>query len=471
VGIEIPNPKHGWEGTVGCRPWLIDQNIASFKDVPFAVDTDSRSGGRRIHIHEYPARESWDNEDMGRLRQEVQVAAYVYGDSSDLWAEELFAACTDASVNILRLPMRTPANARCLTVESTFSANAMGRIEFAMRFVLETGRERGLVPSVVKSATQLVGAVNKASNEVFNQARSLFEEDFTGNTPNVGRIDAAVMMKKVAFQVNYAAQASQLTSAAATQVKFLVQRISTLANDLVIAQRAIPNTLTSTAAVNSQTKSIIPKAPTTWVNQGLSLRTSTGQVVPATATTEEGFGGLLAQALKTLSDGVKNPADLSQALYGLSKLKPIDIVQRMASSQTTSAVSQYQMAETVAGYARRMAMAQIALSGSQVSPERQPDASLSRRRLLDTIDDELALAAASADMYRAIRHLRSAVVEFVGHWSQGGSATRPVSSRGIMPLAVIAANLYNSTERDSQLMDFNGVRHPLFPPATLSALK
>ena len=86
--------------------WVYNQNVASFKGVPFAVIQDNRSGGRRIHVHEYPARETWDNEDMGRLRQQIDVSAFVYGDKCESWAETLFAYCTDPQIGVLTLPFR-----------------------------------------------------------------------------------------------------------------------------------------------------------------------------------------------------------------------------------------------------------------------------------------------------------------------------------------------------------------------------
>src|SRR4051812_10303366 len=79
-----------WNSRPGCKDWslrspqgqLLYQWDASFKQIFFAVATDTYSGGRRIHVHEYPAREVWDNENMGILRQQYDVEGYVFGDDS-----------------------------------------------------------------------------------------------------------------------------------------------------------------------------------------------------------------------------------------------------------------------------------------------------------------------------------------------------------------------------------------------------
>jgi prophage DNA circulation protein len=467
----LTNPVHSWEANRGCKAWPDVQWDSKFKNIPFAVDTDERSGGRRIHVHEYPAREWWNNEDMGRLRQEVSVQAYVYGDLHDLWAEQVFATCVDSKVGILYLPMRVPVLARCLTVNSTWTADKMGRIDISMRFSLETGRAAGLVPTVQRGAVQLVGQVNKAAQAVTRVSRNAFEEDFTGNQPFVGRVDAANMMRRSSSLLNAASTAARLTAQSATLISFIRTRILKLADDLSTFQQTTPNTLTTTAKVNSQRTTTIPKSATTWVNQGVALRTSTGQVLPATGTPDEGFGGLLQAGMETLARGVLDPSDLAQALASMSKLKPTSLIQSMAGSQSTSALSQYYLSEVVAALTRRLAMAQIALSGTQAAPSHQPDASLSRTRLLATLDDELASSAYSHDVNVAIRDLRSAVVEFIGFWSQGGAATTQVTSKGSQSLAAISANYYGKTDMDQTLMDFNGVRHPLFAPDVISVLK
>src|SRR5262245_24110669 len=120
TGYQGVNP---WDSSMGCRDWVTDQWDAWFNNVPFFVASDARSGGRRIHVHEYPTKEEWDNEDLGRLRQQVDVQAYVVGDGSAQWAELLFAACTAPGWSTLYLPMRAPLRCYCMQVESTFQAD------------------------------------------------------------------------------------------------------------------------------------------------------------------------------------------------------------------------------------------------------------------------------------------------------------------------------------------------------------
>lgn len=175
-----------WTAGVGCIPWQANQWAASYRNVPFCVDSDSRTGGRRIQVHEFPDREDWVNEDLGRLRQQIDVTGFVYGDRSDEWAEMLFAACTTKGPSAeLYLPMRVPLLCACLSVESSFAAEQMGRLNFRMTFSIEPwtyATAGSKVPTIQKpvSAVQLQNAVSSAGNDVYNWSRSFFDEEFTG---------------------------------------------------------------------------------------------------------------------------------------------------------------------------------------------------------------------------------------------------------------------------------------------------
>ena len=58
---------------------------ASFRGVPFLVDGDTLTGGRRGPTHEYPYKESPYNEDMGHKARQYKISAYVIG--SDVAAQ------------------------------------------------------------------------------------------------------------------------------------------------------------------------------------------------------------------------------------------------------------------------------------------------------------------------------------------------------------------------------------------------
>lgn len=70
---------------------------ASFRGVPFFVETSDRTGGRRIVTHEFPFRDEPFIDDMGRRARTFRVEGYVIGDDYVLQRDGLLSALEDAS--------------------------------------------------------------------------------------------------------------------------------------------------------------------------------------------------------------------------------------------------------------------------------------------------------------------------------------------------------------------------------------
>lgn len=476
--------KGPWDATVGCRDWQLFQWEASFKDVPFAVDSDVRTGGRRVQVHEYPSRETWDNEDLGRLRQQVNVEGYVFGDSSDLWAEQLFAACTDplsekstSGAGILYLPLRVPLWAVCMSVESTWTADRMGRIDFSMTFSIDPNEGRVPVKGLGKKfVTQLGDAVNRAARQAIGDSLSYFDQMFTGFQPSVARKSAAEAIRQTGLLLRVAAKAVRLNETASGVVDFIAGRFIEAADAYADVQRTALNTMNRQAAVLSQRASSLSYYQL--ASAGLAVRASTGEVLPALGKIGEGFGGMLWNALEALQIGSprdgSNASDLAQALLPLTNLKPAVTALSAIQLTTASVQAELQLAETVCAVVRRLALCYSIIAGINVAPPKQPDASLTRTRLLQQIDEEVAKVPAAAPLQASLRTLRGAVIDFVNWYSShGGSSVQIPESWAGKPLAAIAASVYgpNAPGRDIDLMRFNGVTHPMFAPSTMVALK
>ena len=481
------NTRQGpWDATTGCTDWQNTQWEASFKDVPFAVDNDTRSGGRRIHVHEFPNKEDWANEDIGRLRQTITVDGYVFGDKSDQWAEMLFAACTSplsakstTGAGILYLPMRVPLWAVCMSVESSFNAEAMGRIDFSMSFSVEPREwesENRRHPSG-RNPIQFAHAAQMAANQVVAKSLERFDHAFTGGQPSVARTTAAFYIQQTGKHLRKVGKAIRLNDRAAAVVEFIAQRFIENANAYADAQRTAVNTLNREAAVLSQRASRLSLYQQAMM--GVAIRASTGEVLPATGKMGEGFGGMLWNAMAALQAGSPdtsdNSSDFAQALLPMTNMTP-HIQRKLSAAQlrTASVQAELQLAETVCALVRRVALAYSIMAGIRVAPSKQPDASLTRKRVLQSIDDEIALLPAATSLQDALRLLRRSIVAFVDHYSVHGSASVKIPKSWVgKPLAVIAASVYgrNAAGRDVDLMRFNGVTHPMFSPSSMVALK
>ncbi|SER56944.1 DNA circularisation protein N-terminus [Faunimonas pinastri] len=60
-------------------PWRARLRPASFRGAGFKVEQDTRQGGRRVALHEFPKRDTPYAEDMGRAAKRVTISAYCIG--------------------------------------------------------------------------------------------------------------------------------------------------------------------------------------------------------------------------------------------------------------------------------------------------------------------------------------------------------------------------------------------------------
>lgn len=73
--------------------WRDNLRPASFRGVSFHVDDRQYQTGRRIHVHEFPKRDTPSPEDMGKASRKITLTAYLVGDDYMSRRDALIAAC------------------------------------------------------------------------------------------------------------------------------------------------------------------------------------------------------------------------------------------------------------------------------------------------------------------------------------------------------------------------------------------
>lgn len=76
--------------------WAQSLQEASFNGVPFVVESDSYSTGRRVAIHEYAFRDTVFAEDLGLNRRTLQITGFLTGDDVFAQRDTLKRACERA---------------------------------------------------------------------------------------------------------------------------------------------------------------------------------------------------------------------------------------------------------------------------------------------------------------------------------------------------------------------------------------
>lgn len=126
---------------------------ASFKGVPFRVDSDTIEDGRRLVVHEFPNRDDPFVEDLGRKAGSFSVTAYVVGEG---WGDEASALRTLAAqrgAGLLVLPLDGGLSVKLHEIKRAFAKDKLGFVAFDLSFVRE-GAQSALAS--VLSLAQLV---------------------------------------------------------------------------------------------------------------------------------------------------------------------------------------------------------------------------------------------------------------------------------------------------------------------------
>ena len=93
--------------------WEIRRREARFRGVPLVVLSSSRTGGRRLDVHEFAGRDLPFAEDLGRVQTIVEGPVHLSGSGSTLFTicdtslhADLLAAAITEQTDIPAIPVR-----------------------------------------------------------------------------------------------------------------------------------------------------------------------------------------------------------------------------------------------------------------------------------------------------------------------------------------------------------------------------
>ena len=120
---------------MAARDWRKTLQPASFRGVPFLVDGEDLSGGRRLAKHTYAGGEVTLPEDMGKAVESFDVTGYLLGDDADLKAKAIQAACSVPGPGMLIMPMDGGMMAHAEGFRRTRQRDRVYYIRFDVTFV------------------------------------------------------------------------------------------------------------------------------------------------------------------------------------------------------------------------------------------------------------------------------------------------------------------------------------------------
>lgn len=166
--------------------WEIRRRAARFRGIDLVVLSSTRSGGRRLDVHEFYGRELPYAEDVGRSARAFTVRGLVIGPDHDLQAERLEAAFEQSGPGELVLPHRAPIQVavRGYNFEEPETEARLQRFE--VDFV-----EAGLA-SAPGARPNTAGIVQERATGAFAAISERFEKVFSISDQTKAQIDRIV---------------------------------------------------------------------------------------------------------------------------------------------------------------------------------------------------------------------------------------------------------------------------------------
>ena len=405
--------------------WKDKLQPASFRGVPFEVESDDGTFGRRTQVHEYPQRDKPYAEDLGRSTREISITAFLIGAEFIAARDRLLGALETAGPGTLvhpwygelKVSVKEPARV-------THSIANGGMCSVQLSFV-EAGElafpsaADSLGAKALGAADNLTSegsfdyvkkfAVNGKSSSVFNDAVSTFND-------GLDLIDSA---------------SSNVKSLLANPIDFLKARATTLIPDAV----AMADTI---FGMFKRGESIISSISTVFGGGGASSRN--GDSVAALTALSRTFGDRANTAA-----AVANSASTSTSTISPSR----------AQAATNAAAINHV-------FSQAMLVQAVGMTTTMDLPI-YDDAVKIRNDVTAALDTESL--AVSDPVYVALQEARSAVHADVTQRLAQSARLKTIQPRSITPGLVTAYDQFEDVSREGEIVDLNKIRRPGFVPA------
>lgn len=376
--------------------------------MPFEVESDDATFGRRVEVHEYPQRDMPYAEDLGRKARERNLTAFVIGEDYMTKRDALLAAFEKAGSGELVHPYYGRMVVAVTDVRVSHSFRDGGMCSFQISFI-ESG-ELAYPAAVNATSTQSLLAADALETNAI--------DDFTENFSVDSLPEFAVTDAITEFNEGLTSIDGALTSAGVV----LSNPLSLLSDDLA------------------------------------DLIRTPGQLATR-------FFGIFAKGNAVLSQ-ISGLGDINaiNMLNSLTTLRLTSLFSQTYVGDNTP--TRARMVKNKNAINTMIRQALITQSAGMVAAMPLPvydDAIVIKNELLATIDAEIETA--NDETYLALKTLRSKTYADITARTQGAARLKNITPKEVMPALVLAYDLYEDTGRDGEIIERNKVRHPGFVPA------
>lgn len=386
--------------------WQDNLRPASFRGVPFKVESHDMEAGRRTVTHEFPLRDKPFTEDMGRRAKKFSVDAYVVGEDYFQQRDALIRACDEAGSAELVHPYLGTLKVVCtgLSLRETKSEGRMAR--FALSFI-ESG-EADFPSDASDSVAQSAAASDAAEQSSTKSFGDLFSID---GLPDFTIADAQAILTNASNEMLSIASSVSGTGSSAFGY------VSTV------------NTFTSSLTT-------LMRSPVLLAGDFFGLVGGLGSIFDSP---RSAVGGLF-----NLFD------------FG-SDQKPIPVT-------TVTRQSQQGNRNAINGLVRQSAVIEAARLAPSATYDTAEDAQGVRDTITAQLDSIMEDPATPDAVFEALQTVRTAVVQGVPPEAVSLPHLMTVTPFVTTPSLVIAYDLYEDATREAEIVSRNSIKYPGFVP-------
>ena len=447
---------------------------ASFRGVPFFVDKEDVTAGRRIVTHEFPNRDDPEQEDLGQKEVTFSVHAYLYGGNSVQWRDDLLAACTIRGPAILVLPTMT-TTAVCKKIVVSRSKDKLGWFDVSLEF----GKSKSF-SLAVDAAPYPAGYAEQQVAASYADATDGFADLYAGGfmSLDIGLAAAVEALVGGALGVLVdALQNGEINTALALQTYALANSYTNVslsgfqAVQSFVTENAVSRVQDFAASVILQAESATPLDPTAAAD---IVRSATSvfhnadtycEANPATGTVDPTIVTVAAASLASLVQNL-SPEDGAQAMLALCNFTSQPPGALNAPSDVMDAMNEFVFAGTV----RRLALIQYAQVLCTYTFRTRAQAIQLRANLVEMFYQELVNLGTDDGTASAMITARDTAVQYITKTMASLASVVQIAAPRPFPALYWAYRLYSDPTRADELADRNEAADPLFIPSTFEAL-
>lgn len=426
--------------------WKDRLRPASFRGVPFFVETDEAEYGRRQVTHTAALVDVPTLEDLGRAADVFQVDGYLIGEDYDVQLQQLIEAIRDVAGPGRLVHPRYGEKTVGASGFRVRHQNSEGRM---CRFVVTFG-EAGELSQPVEGVDS-INVLDSRSDAIQAASSESFIEKFkAANFPQFVRDAASNTLATVGDYLQEPSSFLSETFSQATEVFGVVTDTVDAVSDVVSSyQREVSNFIGGISGLVNIPSSLASSL----VSLVAGIRPSYGS----------GAGPILSGLISSMPHIPASNSAMSVA--PTTQPSPEDPSAPVTPQVTTHVTpSRAQIAtnqEAIVQLVRQTAVAELAVVAASKKYETVEEAVAARDVVADLLDVEAEMTMDDV-VYQSLVQARSEVVHALPAEDESYARLVPYSPPMTLPALVIAQTLYGDGSEAEQIVSKNSVRHPGF---------